>query len=75
MGAVAAVIYLVVLYRRKDGFYGLVYCWAATAILKNNPGSQSMLITYSICITLVAVASILSFYIGHRNRANYEALA
>eukprot|EP00038_Savillea_parva_P006449 m.163857 g.163857 ORF g.163857 m.163857 type:complete len:285 (+) comp12346_c0_seq1:55-909(+) len=75
MGAVAAVIYLVVLYRRKDGLYGLVYCWAATAILKNNPGSQSMLITYSICITLVAVASILSFYIGHRNRANYEALA
>eukprot|EP00035_Acanthoeca_spectabilis_P027159 m.465573 g.465573 ORF g.465573 m.465573 type:complete len:284 (-) comp24327_c0_seq1:109-960(-) len=71
---VAACIYLVHMYKTNDGVYGLVFCWAATAIMRNNPGA-TIEITYSICITIVGVAALVALALGRAKRSSYETVA
>lgn len=71
---VAACIYLVHMYKTNDGVYGLVFCWAATAIMRNNPGA-TIEITYSICITIVGVAALVALAWGRAKRSSYETVA
>lgn len=75
MGAIAAIIYLTVVVRRKDGVYGLVYCWAAVAIVHKNSGSDAIMITYYVCAAIVGVVSLIALYMGHTARDSYETLA
>eukprot|EP00036_Acanthoecidae_sp_10tr_P005096 CAMPEP_0182940222 /NCGR_PEP_ID=MMETSP0105_2-20130417/46943_1 /TAXON_ID=81532 ORGANISM="Acanthoeca-like sp., Strain 10tr" /NCGR_SAMPLE_ID=MMETSP0105_2 /ASSEMBLY_ACC=CAM_ASM_000205 /LENGTH=272 /DNA_ID=CAMNT_0025079691 /DNA_START=64 /DNA_END=879 /DNA_ORIENTATION=+ len=75
MGSIAAIIYLVFIFRRRDGLYGLVFCWAAIAIISNNRGDRVIEVTYSVWTALVGLAALTTLAFFRKNTAAYDTIA
>jgi len=69
MIGIGTALALLVLFQRKDAFYALVVDWAVLGILikrasENRASVQGIIITSSICISLITIAVLIQFIRG-----------
>lgn len=75
MAAIASVIFLAMLYTKKNVAYAAVYIWAVGAIIVANKSDKTIVIGDAILIAIVAIACIIQTILRLRQYDMWETIA